>query len=151
MRKHWGSFGSHCTSLAAKLSEFSQALKLYLYNQRQRFTGTLKLISHDSIQPTLLICPNSSVCLTEGCNQSFIQQKSWPRDIPKVTLIKGTDINHNVQLLAGQCNNCETIYYADHECTSAAEGTEAMEFSLNSAHYLKVDRNFGSIVHFLLK
>ena len=55
-----------------------------------------------------------------------------------MTLIKGTDIYHNVQLLAGQCNNCETIYYADHEHTSAAEGTEAMRFSLNSAHYLKV-------------
>ena len=55
-----------------------------------------------------------------------------------MTLIKGTDIYHNVQLLAGQCNNCKTIYYADHECTSAAEGTESMKFSLNSAHYLKV-------------
>jgi hypothetical protein len=126
------------TSLAAKLGEFSQALELYPYNQRQKFTGTLKPISHDSIQPALLICPNSSVCLTKGCNQSFIQQKSQPRDIPRVTLIKDTDIYHNVQLLAGQCNNCETIYYADHEHTSAAEGTEAIEFFLNSAHYLKV-------------
>jgi CxC5 like cysteine cluster associated with KDZ transposases len=124
--------------LAAKLSEFSQALELYPYNQRQKFTETLEPISHDSIQPALLICLNSSVCLTEGCNQSFVQQKSWPQDIPRVTLIKGTDIYHNVQLLAGQCNNCETIYYADHECTSAAEGTEAIKFFLNSAHYLKV-------------
>jgi CxC5 like cysteine cluster associated with KDZ transposases len=55
-----------------------------------------------------------------------------------VTLIKGTDIYYNVQLLAGQCNNCETIHYADHKCTSAAEGTEAMKFFLNSAHYPKV-------------
>ena len=78
------------------------------------------------------------VCLTEGCNWSFLQQKSRPQDIPWVTLIRGTDIYHNVQLLARQCNNCETIYYADHECTSAAEGTEAMKFFLNSAHCLKV-------------
>jgi CxC5 like cysteine cluster associated with KDZ transposases len=55
-----------------------------------------------------------------------------------VTLIKGTDIYHNVQLPAGQCNNCETIHYADYERTSAAEGTEAMKFFLNSAHHLKV-------------
>jgi hypothetical protein len=31
------------TSLAAKLSEFSQALELYPYNQRQKFSGTLNL------------------------------------------------------------------------------------------------------------
>jgi len=126
------------TSLAVKLSEFSQALELYPYNQRQKFTGTLKPISHDSIQPALLICPNSSICLTEGCNRCFLQQKSRPRDIPRVTLIKGTDIYHNVQLLAGQCKSCETIYYADHERTPAAEETEAMKLFLNSAHYLKV-------------
>ena len=126
------------TSLAVKLSEFSQALEIYPYNQKQKFTGTVKPISHDSIQPALLICPNSSVCLTSGCNRCSLKQKSTPRDIPRVTLIKGTDIYHNVQLLAGQCRNCGTIYYADHERTPAAENTEAMKFFLNSAHYLKV-------------
>ena len=129
---------SDIISLAAKLSKFSQALEIYPYNQRNKFTGTVKPISHDSIQPAFLICPNSCICLTEGCNRSFLQQKSRPRDIPRVTLIKGSDIYHNVQLLAGQCSNCETIYYADHERTPAANDTEAMRFFLNSAHYLKI-------------
>ena len=129
---------SDITSLAEKLSQFSQALEIYPYNKKKKFTGTVKPISHDSIQPALLICPNSSVCLTANCNHSSLQQKSRPRDIPRVTLIKGTTIYHNVQLLAGQCGNCETIYYADHERTPAAEDTEAMKFFLNSAHYLKV-------------
>ena len=99
------------TSLAAKLGQFSQALEIYPYNQKRKFTGTLQPISHDCIKPALLICPNSAVCLTVGCNHSSLQQKSCLRDIPHVTLIKGTNIYHNVQLLSGQCNKCETIYY----------------------------------------
>ena len=126
------------TTLAAKLSQFSQALEIYPYNQNKKFTGTLKPISHDSIQPALLICPNSSACLTAGCNRCALQQKSRLRDIPMVTLIKGTDIFNNVQLLAGQCNKCKTVYYADHKRTPGTDDTEAMKFFLNSAHYLKV-------------
>jgi hypothetical protein len=127
-------------------------LELYPYNQKQKFTGTLKPVSHDSIQPALLICPRSSVCLTSGCNKSSLQQNSRPRDIPQVTLIKGTTIHHNVQLLSGCCNNCKTIYYADHERIPASEDTEATKFFLNSAHYLKVgqklwvNREFSSAV-----
>ena len=55
-----------------------------------------------------------------------------------MTLIKGTDVYHNVQLLSGCCGNCGTIYYADHERIPASKDTEAMKFFLNSAHYLKV-------------
>ena len=54
--------------LAPKLSQFSQILDLYPYNKKQKFTGTLNPISHKSIQPVLMICPRSSVCLTSGCN-----------------------------------------------------------------------------------
>ena len=126
------------TSLAEKLGQFSQVLEIYPYNQKRKFTGTLQSISHDCIKPALLICPISAVCLTAGCNHSPLHQKSRLRDIPYVTLIKGTNIYYNVQLLSGQCNKCETIYYADHEHTPASEGTEAMKFFLNSAQYLKV-------------
>jgi hypothetical protein len=64
------------TSLAAKLGQFSQALEIYPYNQRGKFTGKLQSISHDCIKPALLICPNSAVCLTAGCNRSSLHQKS---------------------------------------------------------------------------
>ena len=59
---------SDIISLATKLSQFSQILDLYPYNKKQKFTGTLNPISHKSIQPVLMICPRSSVCLTSGCN-----------------------------------------------------------------------------------
>ncbi|KAF8811161.1 hypothetical protein BYT27DRAFT_7336233 [Phlegmacium glaucopus] len=129
------------TSLAKKLSQFSQTLELYPYNRKRKFTGTLKPISHDSIQPALLICPRSSVCLTSGCSQPSLKQNSRPRDVPRVTLIKGTNVYHNVQLLSGSCSNCETIYYADHERVPESEDTEAMKFFLNSAQYLKIGQN----------
>lgn len=138
--------------LAKKLSKFSHILGLYPYNQKQKFTGTLKSISHDSIHPALLICPNSSACLTLGCGLSFLKQNSRPQDITNVTLIKGTDIYSKVQLLSGHCNKCKTIYYADHERTAPAERTEAMKFFINSAKYLKVgqkiwvDRGFSAAV-----
>jgi len=131
---------SDITSMAKKLGQFSQILDLYPYNQEQKFTGTLNLISisHNSIQPVFLICPRSSVCLTSGCNQSSLKQNTRSQDIPQVTLIKGTDVYHNVQLLSGCCGNCGTIYYADHEHIPASKDTEAMKFFLNSAQYLKV-------------
>jgi len=128
-------------SLAKKLSDFSQILELYPYNKRKKFTGTLNPISHDSIQPALLICPKSSVCLTSGCNRPSLKQNTRLRDIPRVTLVKGTIVYHNVQLLSGCCAICATIYYADHERVPASEGIETMKVYLNNAHYLKVGQN----------
>jgi hypothetical protein len=128
-------------SLAIKLSKFSQILGLYPYDKRQKFMGTLNPISHESIQPALLICPKSSVCLTSGCNRPSLKQNTRSRDIPRVTLVKDTNVYHNVQLLSGCCGKCGTIYYADHERIPASEGIEAMKVYLNNAHYLKVGQN----------
>ncbi|KDR70295.1 hypothetical protein GALMADRAFT_144954 [Galerina marginata CBS 339.88] len=143
---------SDVTSLSLKLSQFSQLLGLYPYNDKDKFMGTLQHTSHSEIQPALLICPKSSVCLTKGCGHCFFKQNTDTKNIPKVTLIKGTEVFKNVQLLSGVCNTCETIYYADHERTPAVEGTEATQFFLNSANYLKVgqklwvDRQFSKAV-----
>ena len=113
-------------SLATKLSQFSQILDLYPYNKKKKFTRTLNPISHKCIQPVLMIFPRSSVCLTSGCNQCFLKQNNRSWDIPRVTLIKGTDVYHDVQLLSGCCGKSGTIYYTDHECIPASEGIEAM-------------------------
>jgi hypothetical protein len=122
---------SNVSSLAVKLGEFSHLLGFYPFNNKQKFTGTLQRISHSSIQPALLICPNSSVCLTAGCGRYFLKQNTQTRHIPRVTLIKGTEVFKNVQLLSGYCNICETIYYADHERTASTVNTEAMQLYLN--------------------
>jgi hypothetical protein len=139
-------------SFAVKLSDFSKLLGLYPYSNRGKFTGTLQHISHSSIQPALVICPNSSVCLTAGCNRCFLKQNSHTQHPPRVTLIKGTEVFKNVMLLSGLCNNCETIYYADHEHTFGTKDVEPMQFFLNSATYMKIgqklwaDRKFSTAV-----
>ena len=135
-------------SLPMKLSEISQLLGLYPYNKKKKFTGTLQSISHSSIQPAHLICPNSSVCLTEGCNWCFLKQNTPTPDIPRMALIKGTEVFENVQLLSGSCTNCKKNYYVDHEGIPATQDTESMQFFLNSAKYLKLARNFGLIASF---
>ena len=78
-----------------------------------------------------------------------------PRDIPKVTLIKGTMIHKDVPLLTGQCPTCSTLYSADHERVLQDSNTTSNEYTsvyLNSALYLKVgqslwvDRIFSTAV-----
>ena len=81
-----------------------------------------------------------AVYLTKGCNQCFLKQNTSTPDIPRVTLIKGTEVFENVQLLSGFSSNYKTIYYADHKCIPVTEDTESMQFFLNSAKYLKVDQ-----------
>jgi len=46
-------------------------------------TSTLKPISHSSIQPACLICPNSSVCLTKDFKRHFLKQNTPSRDFQK--------------------------------------------------------------------
>lgn len=143
-------------TISKKLDAFSKKLKIYPYSRNNKFTGTLKPISHDILQPALLICPISSVCLTAGCNYSFLQQKAKDNDIPRVSLIKGTTIHSNVHVISGKCQKCKTIYHADHERSLPLQSNlnEGINLFLNNARYVKIgqnlwaDRNFSrSVIH----
>ena len=142
-------------SLGQKLDLLSKDLKLYPYNSRGKFQGKLKTVSHAAIQPALVICPDSIECEHMSCKPWAVHQITKTRDIPKVTLIKGSDIYQNVSVLTGQCFKCKTLYLADHECLSEAvsgEETRNRRIYLNSAKYLKVgqsvwvDRVFSNAV-----
>src|SRR5271168_1479105 len=78
-------------------------LNLSSYDDTGRYKGKLKLVSHAKIQPVYVICPISSTCKTVTCNPCGLQQATRARDIPLVTLIKGTTIHHNVPVLTGKC------------------------------------------------
>ena len=121
-------------ALGKKLSACAKELGLYPYSQKGRFTA-LKPISHDIIEPILVIGPNSPFCLTRGCNRASLIQASKLSDIPKVTLIKGTTLFSQIQVLTGKCKSCNTVYYADHERTANTS------LYLNSAQYLKVGKS----------
>ena len=90
-----------------------------------------------------------------SCGLWAIHQITKTRDIPKVTLVKGSDIYQNVSVLTGQCSRCKTLYLADRETLSevvSEEETRKRRIYLNSAKYLKVgqsvwvDRVFSNAV-----
>ena len=141
--------------MGRKLDQFSKDLSLYPYNSRGKFQGKLKTISHAQIQPVLVICPDSIECEEISCEPWAIHQITRTRDIPKVTLVKGSDIYQNVSVLTGQCSRCKTLYLADRETLSeviSEEETRKRRIYLNSAKYLKVgqsvwiDRVFSNAV-----
>ena len=142
-------------SVGGKLDQFAKHLNLYPYNSRGKFQGKLKTISHAQIQPVFVICPDSIECEEISCEPWAVHQITKTRDIPKVTLVKGSDIYQNVSVLTGQCFKCKTLYSADHETLSevVSEGeTRNRRIYLNSAKYLKVgqsvwvDRVFSNAV-----
>jgi len=136
-------------AIAFKLDALSTLLKLYPYNaQGQR--QTLKQVSEKAIEPALVICPNFMECQTVTCNGRALHMDTRDRDVPRVTLIKGTQIYDNVHVLSGKCTHCKTKYYADHENSFSNE--TRIRFYLNHAKYLKigqsiwVDRVFSGAV-----
>ena len=139
------------TAIGEKLDGLAKTLHLYPYNNHGQFQGKLKPISHALIQPAQVVCPNAVVCETMTCNPRSLVQITKVRDIPRVTLIKGSTIHENVQVLTGKCPKCKTIYLADREHVMEPDGSYTRVY-LNSAKYLKigqslwVDRVFSNAV-----
>ena len=137
------------TSIGSKLNDLSKLLGLDPYGE----TGhrkSLRPVSEKDIMPVYVICPVSMECQTKECNGRALHFDTRERDIPRVTLIKGTTIYDDIPTLHGKCRQCDTIYHADHE--SSRDGQGRKRFYLNSAKYLKVgqqmwvDRTFSAAV-----
>jgi hypothetical protein len=69
-----------------------------------------------------VICPASMECQTRLVKARALLLDTRDRDVPRVTLIKGSRIYDNVHVLSGKCTLCQTKYYADHE-SSKSNGT----------------------------
>ena len=134
-----------------KLYGLAKLLDLYPYDSDGQFQGKIKAVSYKSIKAAQVICPISITCETTSCNPRSLLQNTRLRDIPRVTLIKGSEIYENVQVLTGHCPSCQTTYHADHERV-LQEGNRHTRVYLNSAKYLKVgqslwvDRVFSNAV-----
>ena len=127
-------------SLALMLDELARALKLTPFGDDEEFTGKLQPVSHESVQPVHVICPDAVVCLSAQCKPRSLLQSTKDRDIPRVTLIKQNKICHDVQVLTGRCPECNTSYSADHECF-AVNNDQWKKVYLTSAQYLKVGQS----------
>jgi hypothetical protein len=140
------------TTIGTKLNALSKLLKLDPYNDEGQLIARLEPVSEKTIEPALIICPMVLECETSTCNPRSLLQNTRNRDLPKVTLIKGTRIYDNVLVVCGKCPKCQTKYYADHESALMADNQNWSRFFLNSAKYLKVghqvwvDRLFSSSV-----
>lgn len=151
-KKHEQFMEDKVPALAEKLDECAKLLDLTPYDQNGNYTGKLKQVSHEQIQPVLVICPNSVNCEdVRNCEPRGLLKSTDIRDVSAATLIKGTTIHKNVIVLGGECTKCHTIYQADHEHISNP-GTEASRVYVNSAKYLKigqhtwVDRTFSTAI-----
>ena len=127
-------------SLGKKLDSLAKLLDLFPCNKKGQLKGKLKPVSHDEIEPVLVICPDAVVCLSLNCNPRSLQQNTRDRDIPKVDLIKGRKNFQNVPVLTGRCPSCNTTYFADHE-QFLDDNNIWNQLYLNSARYIKVGQN----------
>ena len=138
--------------IATKLDSMASILKLEpLFSKSGKLKNKLATISHHEITAVHVICPASMECEDLNCKPFALAQDTHARDISRVTLIKGTTIHKEVQVLSGKCSHCDTKYYADHEGVNQASGRRNRIY-LNSAKYIKigqcvwVDRSFSNAV-----
>jgi hypothetical protein len=135
-----------------KLDKMADALKLKpTFSNSGKMKHKLSSVSHQEIAAVHVICPTSVECEDTKCSPHALHQDTRLRDIPHVTLIKGTNIYKNVSVLSGMCVGCNTRYYADHE-SIIQESNQKTRVYLNSAKYMKigqhiwVDRSFSNAV-----
>lgn len=128
-------------TLAMKLDSMAKLLGLYPYNKGGKFTAKIKPVSHKAVEPVQVICPDAVICQTMTCKPRSLLMITKPRDIPYVTLIKNFRVYEKVPVLAGSCDTCKTIYYADHERSPSGIMGQADRVYLNSAKYLKIGQN----------
>jgi len=150
-QKHTLSKKEMITDISGKLDALAKLLNLYPCNSAGQFQGKLKSVSYASIQAVQVICPHAVECETTTCNPRSLLQITRLRDIPRVTLIKGSKMHENVQVLTGHCPSCQTTYLADRERVLQSDNRHTRVY-LNSAKYLKVgqslwvDRVFSNTV-----
>lgn len=135
--------------ISKKLDHLIKALNLYSVNEDAEIEGTLLPISHKTIQPIHIICPNTAACQTCATPWALSLNGAW-RDVPTVTLIKNNTVFDNAYVVSGTCPKCDTKYYADHHRISAMDPVQRI--FLNSAKYVKLgqslwaDRKFSHSV-----
>ena len=121
--------------LGKKLDGLARLLDLFPCDKKGKFKGKLKPVSHDEIEPVLVICPDAIVCQSLKCNLHSLQQNTRDRDIPKVDLIKGRKNFRNVPVLTFRCPSCDTTYFPDYE-QFLDDNNNWNRLYLNSARYL---------------
>ena len=107
--------GSEATEiLSIKLDSFANLLGLNPFKDG-KFIQKIQKISNDAIQPILVLCPKSYVCMNGACQPHSLLMLTRLNQVPEAILIKGTKIFQNVSVLSAHCPTCKTAYFVDHE------------------------------------
>jgi hypothetical protein len=133
------------SAIAVKLNSLHKLLDLSPYDNEGVFRQSRYKQVRKEIEPAYVIAPASMQCQTQTCNGRSFLIHTRDRDIPKVTLIKGSKIYEEVHVLSGRCPQCKTIYYADHETSALIDKNNdddsGTKVYLNNAKYLKVGQS----------
>ncbi|KAF6748077.1 hypothetical protein DFP72DRAFT_820876 [Ephemerocybe angulata] len=127
-------------ALSLKLNSLVSVLKLNMYKPSGKVYHRRKAISYKTIEPLYLLCSQSYQCETRSCPPRALHVDSPYRDVPRVTVLKGSDVCTFGFVLTGKCGGCETTYHADHDRVKSVETDEYDRCHLNGARYLKIGR-----------
>ena len=130
------------TALGLRLDAMAKLLHLHPGSKSGKVKQKFKPVSYRAIEGVHMICPDVFQCETLSCKPCSLQQVTRIHDIPLVTLIKEFKIYDECPVLTGKCTECNTTYYADHECPPM-QGNQSQHSRvyLNCAQYLKVGQN----------
>jgi uncharacterized Zn finger protein (UPF0148 family) len=125
--------------LSIKLDSFANLLGLNPFGEDGKLIQKIYPISNDEIQPILVLCPTSYVCMDGECEAHSLLMLTCLNQVPEVTLVKGTKIFKKVSVLSAHCPKCKTAYFVDHE-TYGPLNRRKRNY-LNDAYYFKVGQN----------
>lgn len=159
------------TKVRAMLSAIERLVGLMRF--RTDNASQIPTTDEKSIQHLLFLTPNRVSCRSSACKSVALKRFSRNRDVPRITVIAGTQLHLRAQLLSAHCTICHAIYYPDHSSHLAVQpqtladqpDTEDGDISetaiapgqrhryyVSSANHLKVgqslwvDRRFASTV-----
>lgn len=143
---------SSCSDKPVALVKAMEALvELAQLEQYTQTGGSIPSIDESSIEPCTFLTPTRTSCRVGRCAGVALKLQGRERDIPNITLIRGTQVSHKAYVIAGTCLNCKSIYYTDHSTHSNTENVTERYYT-STAPFLKigqsiwVDRQFSSSV-----
>ncbi|KAF6741030.1 hypothetical protein DFP72DRAFT_835535 [Ephemerocybe angulata] len=141
-------------SVTDAVDSLAALLKFQTYDTKGQRIRDLYPLQWESIDPVYLIVPSSPECETVGpCEHFGLHVTTRPRDVPRVTLLCGSDIHRHGYVVNGSCAHCKVTYSADRETYPDSGNPDVnLRCYLNTARFMKIgqslwcDRVFANAV-----
>ena len=127
-------------ALSTKLNGLVSVLGLNAFKHTGKLRHRRREISCKDTEPLRLILPQSYECDAEGCSRYSLSQNTKYSQVPKVNLIRASDLV-KAWVLHGHCDRCKTSYYADHTRFRESDTDEWQRSILSSARFVKLGQS----------